>query len=259
MKKILLVIIITFVSIASNAAINVVCDIIYKNSKGEWSDFLRYPITLCLGHEINEVLESRTVFAIIKTPDNERIILKMKGFHVQTQELNTFNTFLLLTTNDMINRGIDFELYDDKIKQDWKIYPKDEIGLLIDPSLSKSESGKSYNEGTLENRNKGFRYDRVKPKNDPKHTGDLGEILYSDQWLFYIVKVNDNYIVLERNDFSYRKAEIGDTIVGDFSVSEKRKVFYNKTNDVEGLMFNVIKVFNNFDDSKKFVLSKWPY
>lgn len=259
MKKIFLFIFICFITMSSNAAINVICDIIYKNSEGEWSDFLRYPVTFCLGHEINEVLEYRTVFAIIKTPDDESITLKMKDLHIQTQELNTFNTFLLLTTSDMINRGIDFELHDDRIKQDWKIYPKDETGLLIDPKLRNSEFGKSYNESTLRNRDRGFRYERVKPKDEPKYSGDLGEILYLDQWLFFIIKVNEKYIVLERNDYSFRKAEIGDEIVGDFSVSESRKVFYNKTHDVEGLMFNVLKVFYNIEDSKKFIMSKWPY
>lgn len=225
MKKLVLIMLLSLVALTSNASVNVMCDVIYKNKDGEWSDFLRTRVTFCLGHEINQILESRNVFAVIWTPDNQCIVIKMKGSHVQTQELDLFNTFLLLCTNDMLNQGIDFELSTAEIKQEWKIYVKDEIGLLIDNNLASTQSGVTYNEGTLRNRENGFYIDRVKPKDDPKHEGDLGEIVYKDQWLFYIAKVNDEYIAMERNDFTYMKSEVGEIIVGDFSVQNVQKVF----------------------------------
>ena len=84
MKRIFIIVLIFIsTSFTANSAVNVMCDVIYKNSEGEWSDFLRTRVTFCLGHEINEVLESRSVFAIILSPDNQRIILKMKGSNVQ--------------------------------------------------------------------------------------------------------------------------------------------------------------------------------
>lgn len=245
--------------VTANAAVNVMCDVIYKNSEGEWSDFLRTQVTFCLGHEINEVLESRSVFAVIVAPDNQRIILKMKDSRVQTQELDMFNIFLLLSFNDMINHGIDFELYKASIKQEWKIYPKDEIGLLIDQNLSRTESGRIYNEGTLRNRENGSKIDRVKPKDDSKHFGDTGEIVYKDQWSYYIIKVKDRYLAMERGDFTIMKSEIGEKLVGDFSVSLQRKVFYNKTRDVDGYKFSVLKEFDTLEECEKFIKTQWPY
>lgn len=249
----------SFAALSSNASVSLMCDVIYKNKDGEWSDYLRTEVTFCLGHEINEVLESRSVFAIILPPDNHRIVLKMKDSRVQTQELDMFNIFLLLCTSDMLNHGIDFELYKEDIKQDWKIYPKDNIGLLIDNYLGSTQSGRVYNEGTLKNRENGFYIDRVKPKDDPKHDGDSGEIIYKDRWLFYILKVNDKYVAMERNDFTYMKSEIGDIIIGDFSVLGEKKVFYNKSRDIEGYGFIVYKAFEKYEDCEKFIKSKWPY
>lgn len=260
MKRIFIIVLIFIsTSFTANSAVNVMCDVIYKNSEGEWSDFLRTRVTFCLGHEINEVLESRSVFAIILSPDNQRIILKMKGSNVQVQELDMFNTLLLLCSNDMINRGIDFELYRASIIQEWKIYPKDEIGLLIDQNLCRTETGRIYNEGILNNRENGFKIDRVKPKDDPKHLGDTGEIVYKDHWSFYIIKVKDRYLAMERGDFTIMKSEIGEKIVGDFSVSSQRKVFYNKTRDVDGYKFSVLKEFDTYEDCEKYIKTQWPY
>lgn len=247
----------SFTALTSNASVSVMCDVTYKNKDGEWSDYHRTKVTFCLGHEINEVLESRTVFAVILSPENQRIVLKMKNSRAQTQELDMFNIFMLLTS-DMLNQGVDFELYKADAKQDWKIYPKDNIGLLIDNNLGSTQAGRIYNEGTLRNRKNGFFIDRVKPKDDPKHDGDSGEIVYKDQWLFYILKVNDIYIAMERNDFTYMKSEIGDIIIGNFSVLNEKKVFYNKSRDIEGYSFIVLKTFDKYEDCEKFIKSKWP-
>lgn len=216
-------------------------------------------MTFCLGHEINEILESRTVFAVILSPDYHRIVLKMKDSRPQIQELDMSSIFVLLTMSDMLNQGIDFELYKADIKQDWKIYPKDNIGLLIDSYLASTEMGSRYNEGTLRNRENGFFIDRVKPKDDPKHEGDSGEIVYKDQWLFYILKVKDKYIAMERTDFYMMKSEVGDVIIGEFSVLGEKKVFYNKSRDIEGYSFIVHKAFDKYEDCEKFIKSKWPY
>ena len=258
MKRLLLVLLLAFSSIAATASVNVVCDVIYKNQEGEWSDFLRTRVTFCLGHEINQYLESRSVFAVIWSPDNQRIVLKMKGSHVQTQELDMFNTFLLLTMNDMINTGIDFELYDADIEQEWKIYPKDEIGLLIDQNLGNTQQGQIYNDGTLRNRQNGFKIDRVKPEDDPKHLGDSGEIVYKDEWSFYIMIVKERYYAMERKDFYLMKSEVGDNMVGDFSVLDVPKDFYNKTRDVDGFKFSVLEIFMDYEDCESFIKTQWP-
>lgn len=248
----------SFVALTSNASVNVMCDVIYKNEDGEWSDFLRTRVTFCLGHEINQILESRNIFAVIWAPDNQRIVLKMKGSHAQTQELDMFNTFLLLTMNDMSNWGIDFELYNADIEQEWKIYPKDEIGLLIDHDLGNTQQGQIYNEGTLRNRKNGFKIDRVRPHDDPKHLGDIGEIVYKDVWPFYVVKVKEKYLALERKDCYLMKSENGDKIIGDFTVSNVPKDFYNKTRDVDGYRFTVLERFENYEDCEKFIKTQRP-
>lgn len=258
-KRIVIVLLLSFAGLTTNASINVKCDVIYKNEDGEWSDFLRTRVTFCLGHEINEYLESRTVFAIIWPPDSQRLVLKMKDSRPQTQELDLFNTFLLLSTNDMLNQGIDFELYNAGIKQEWKIYPKDEIGLLIDENLSSSQSGVIYNDGTLRNRQNGFNIDRQRPKDDPKYLGELGEIIYKDQWLFYIAKVNDKFIAMERKDFLNTKIEVGEQIVGDYTVNDEKREFYNKTRDIDGYLFIVLRAFNKNEDCEGYIRSLWPF
>lgn len=258
MKRIVTTLFLLFAELVTYASVNVTCDVIYKNKNGEWSDFLRTRVTFCLGHEINEILESRTVFAVIWSPDNQRIVLKMKDSRPQTQELDMFNIFLLLCTNDMLNQCVDFELYKADIEQQWKIYAKDKIGLLIDDNLASTQAGATYNEGTMRNRSNGFYIDRERPKDDPKHPGDCGDIVYKDNWRFYIIKVNGKYIAMERNDCYMIKAEIGDKIVGDFIVTGVQKEFYSKTRDVDGYMFTVLKSFETREDCERFIKTKWP-
>jgi hypothetical protein len=259
MKKIVLTLLLLLTVLTSNAGVKVMCDVIYKNNDGEWSDFLRTKVTFCLGYEIKEYGESREVFAIIMSQDNQPIVLKMKESHVQTQDLDMFNIFLLLCFNDMLNEGIDFVLYDTDIKQEWKIYAKNDIGLLIDYDLGHTESGYIYNQGTLQNRNNGFYLDRVKPKDDPKHEGESGKVVYKDHWSYYILKVNDKYFAMSRNDHTIMKSEIGEVFIGDFSSYDVQKSFYNETRDVDGYKFIVLKSFDNYEDCEKFIKSKWPY
>lgn len=257
-SRIITVFVLAVNTVSVNAFVNITCDVIYKNNDGEWSKFLRTNVTFCLGHEIHEISDSRSVFAVVRTPDYESVILKMKGIHIQPHELDYFNTFLLLSTNDMINHGIDFELYNASIAQDWKVYPKNEIGLLIDERLSNTEFGKKYNEKTLENREKGCKLDRIKPKNNPKHVGESGEIVYKDQWLYYIVKLKDRYVAVERKDCSIRKCEIGDTLIGDYSVRSIPQTFYNQSHDCDGYIFYVLKESDSYEDCEKYIRSEWP-
>lgn len=259
MRRVDIILLLAFTTLTSNAFVNVMCDVIYKNNDGKWSDFYRIQVTFCLGHEINKMLESQSVFAVIRSSDNQRIVLKMKGSYIQIQELDMFNTFLLLCSNDLINQGIDFELCDADVKQDWKVYVRDEIGLLIDQKLASTQEGRAHDEGTLRNRQNGFNIDREKPKDALKYTGDLGEIVYKDQWLFYIIKVNDKYLAMERKDFSIIKSEVGEIMVGNFSVIGSRRVFYNKSRDIDGYEFIVLKAFRTYEDCVKFIKSKWPY
>lgn len=258
MKKHVLIMLLSLVALTSNASVNVMCDVIYKNKDGEWSDFYRTRVTFCLGHEINQIRESRNVFAVIWMPDNQHIILKMKGSQAQTQELDMFNIFLLLTMNDMSNWGIDFELYNADIEQEWKIYSKDEIGLLIDHDLGNTQQGRIYDDGTIRNRESGFKIDRVKPQNDPKHLGDIGEIVYKNELSFYVVNVKEGYFAMERKDCYLMKSEVGDKIIGDFTVLNVPKDFYNKTRDVDGYRFVVLGRFENYEDCERFIKTQWP-
>lgn len=259
MKKIIIFIFLSFITIYTHGAVKVMCDVIYKNTEGEWSDFYRTEVTFCLGREINEVLDAGDAFAIIWFSQNQCVTLKMKEFNTFRTTLDRDNIFLFLGSADMINKGIDFEVKGQTDKTKWKIYPKDEIGLFIDPRISRSEEGTIYNKGTLENRRSGFKIDRIKPENDPKHEGAQATIVYKDKWQYYILKCKDHFHAFERNDCTIKKSEIGDIIIGDFSVSNVQKGFYNKSRDIDGYRFTLLKSFDNYEDCVKYIKSKWPY
>lgn len=163
MKKIVLFLFLLFFTIHTYGAVKVTCDVICKNTEGDWSDFHRTEVTFCLGKEIDEFLYTTDAFALIWFSPNQCVTLKMKEFNSFMNKLDSENIVLFLGSADMINKGIDFESMGQKDKTEWKIYPKDEIGLFIDQRISKTKEGSIYNKGILENRSKGFKIDRVKP------------------------------------------------------------------------------------------------
>ena len=259
MKRIFFIILFTLFTLAINAGVEVMCDVIYKDKDGNWSDFYRTKVTFCLGHEINQVLESRSPFGVIWFSQSQCAVLKLKDALPSVNELDLFGTFMMLCSNDMINTGIDCILQNGTEKQEWKIYPKDEIGLLIDSRLSSTDYGTNYNQGTLRNRNNGTKIDREKPKDAPKHEGIEGTIVYKDQWLFYIVQVKDKFLAMERTDCTIIKSELKEILIGDFNVPSSQHIYYNKSRDIDGYRFNVLKSFDNYQECEKFVKSKWPY
>lgn len=239
------------------SSVKVTCDVIYKNEEGEWSDFRRTDVTFCLGKEINELADSRTVFAILYTEDYKRVVLKMVNSYPITGEWDDYETFLFCCS-DMINQGLDFKLNVPYNEQEWKIYPKDEHGLLIDKKLGKSESGRIYNDGVLKKRSNGITRDRVKPKDEPKHIGELGTVVYKDNASFYIIKTKNYYIALERNDYSSVRIEKGDIMIGNYAVSDEKKYFYNQTRDIDRYRFTVLGSFYSYEECLNFIKSKWP-
>src|SRR5690606_3620603 len=116
----------------SFARIKVVCDVTYENTGGDWSNFYRTEVEFMAGNELDNTLQSNDLYAVIWFYQTNCAIIKMKHEFLLIREVDktfVYNYFL----SDYLNEGKDGQQINDEYNRKWKIFPKNEVSLLIDP------------------------------------------------------------------------------------------------------------------------------
>ena len=159
MKKILCIIMLSFLSVTAFAKIKVQCDVIYERSDESWSNYHRCDVLFCIGEELG--FNNRNSYAVIWFSQDNCAVIKLNSYESTFREANKYSIFIFLSS-DILNQGFTGVSVNSPKPQVWKIYGKNESSYLIDPMFDYYPFN-SYNEGVSRNNKNGLVVKRVRP------------------------------------------------------------------------------------------------
>ena len=224
MKKFVTLSMVILLSVQLFARISIMCDVIRENSFADWTDYHRTRVEFLTKHEMKFSLDENKLYAIIWYSQTQCSVIEMEYDGVLLNKEIDLNFMFYYLGFDILNEGKDgVEINGDKEIR-WKIYGKDENSLIIDSRFNAHPY--YYNDAVYEKMRQGFVKKRKRPAEETKYAGmDKGFVKWHND-PYYIIKCNDQYIVLIRNTWGYWSGTIkkDDMLMGYFKIDTETSI-----------------------------------
>jgi len=150
MKRIVLFIVLMFACMNIYARVTIMCDVVYEESVGKWSEFRRTNVEFLSGKEKGDILNQTKLYAIIWYSQSECAVIKIDYDSPILSGVDVSFIYYFLTF-DILNEGRSrTQINDNGKNRKWRIYGKDDNSFLIDPMFSKGDY-RTYNDGVQKN------------------------------------------------------------------------------------------------------------
>lgn len=198
-KRILCVVVLLLFSAVLFARTTILCDVVYEQSPGRWSDYFRTKVDFIKGSELNIYgPDANNLFAVIWFSQTQCAVIKTN--HISLFDFDFSSAYILIGITDILNEGILGVQVNNEQNVLWRIYGKEDDGTFIDPRFGVYPYERTSN---------GIK--RIRPKEERKNPRAV--VVNTDIPNFYIVKSeNNSYLVLSRITMYYFSGTVN---VGD--------------------------------------------
>lgn len=258
MKRIVLFIVLMFACMNIYARVTIMCDVVYEESVGKWSEFRRTNVEFLSGKEKGDILNQTKLYAIIWYSQGECSVIKIDYDSPILSDVDVSFIYYFLTF-DILNEGRSgTQINDNGKNRKWRIYGKDDNSFLIDPIFSRGDY-RTYNDRVQKNKRNGQIVKRQRPKEELKSTGLIkGIVKYVSHKEWYIVQTDDYYVGVTRNKLYvfYGSIDVDDIVFADFHTKGKTSISNHTQNTTRHYVI-VEELFKNYTDCFNYMKKKY--